>query len=245
MKKILTIILAALLAVSVMAACGEKPEEQAVNNDKVVTENDVAENEAEETDKQEDKIEEEEGEKSPEAQQNQESKPSAKPQETKPSNNNTAEKAPEAQQPAESTPPAEKPQEAPAATLGNTLLADFKAKAGAGMSTLEIAEGLIQNEAILFMGGAMEIEPGLLSGFGNTEITGFKNGAVFMPMIGSIAFVGYVFELEDASSVPSFISTLKANADMRWNICVEAEEMVTGSVGNKVFFVMCPKTLEE
>ena len=63
-------------------------------------------------------------------------------------------------------------------------------------------------------------------------------------MIGSIPFVGYVFELEDASSVDSFISTLKDNADLRWNICVAADEMVTGSVGNKVFFVMCPTSLE-
>jgi len=66
-----------------------------------------------------------------------------------------------------------------------------------------------------------------------------------MPMMGSIAFVGYVFELEDGADVSAFINNLRSSANMRWNICVEAEEMVTGSVGNKVFFVMCPKTLEE
>jgi hypothetical protein len=40
------------------------------------------------------------------------------------------------------------------------------------------------------------------------------------------------------------MQTLKDNADPRWNICVEAEETVCEQVGNKVFFVMCPKSLE-
>jgi len=95
------------------------------------------------------------------------------------------------------------------------------------------------------MAGAMEVEPGLLSGFDNAEITGFKSGAVFQPMIGSIAFIGYVFELEDGVSASDFIATLKKNANLRWNICVEAEEMVAGSSQNKVFFVMSPKHFEE
>ena len=79
----------------------------------------------------------------------------------------------------------------------------------------------------------------------NAEITGFKNGATFGPMIGSIPFIGYVFELEDGVSASDFIANLKKNANLRWNICVEAEEMVAGSSGNKVFFVMCPKAFEE
>ena len=52
-------------------------------------------------------------------------------------------------------------------------------------------------------------------------------------------------KLENAADVPSFIANLEKNANKRWNICVEADEMVTGSVGNKVFFVMCPTSLEE
>ena len=54
-------------------------------------------------------------------------------------------------------------------------------------------------------------------------------------MIGSIPFVGYVFVLEDGTDKTEFISNLKENANLRWNICVEAEEMVTGVAGNKVF----------
>ena len=128
-------------------------------------------------------------------------------------------------------------------TVGEILLDDFKKDASG--SAQEIAERIVGNKIIQFMGGATPVEPGLLSGFDNTEIKGFKNGVMFAPMIGSIAFVGYVFELENASDVSAFISTLESNANKRWNICVEAEEMVTGSVGNKVFFVMCPKSLEE
>ena len=140
--------------------------------------------------------------------------------------------------------PEVKPEASTPATLGNTLLADFKTKAS-GSDVVAIAESLLQNPAIKFGGGAMPVEPGLLSGFDNNEITGFKSGAVFMPMIGSIPFVGYVFELENAADAPAFISKLKSCANRRWNVCVEADEMVAGSVGTKVFFVMCPTSLED
>lgn len=144
--------------------------------------------------------------------------------------------------------PEQKPTQTPVpapTTLGKTLLADFKTKASSGMTTQEIADALLTNSAIKFSGGAMPVEEGLLSGFDNAEITGFKSGVMFAPMIGSIPFVGYVFELNNASDASAFIAKLEKNANLRWNICVEADEMVTGSSGNKVFFVMCPKTLEE
>ena len=64
-------------------------------------------------------------------------------------------------------------------------------------------------------------------------------------MIGSIAFIGYVFELEDGVDAKSFVADLRNNANKRWNICVEADEMATSVVGNKVFFVMCPSQFEE
>ena len=138
--------------------------------------------------------------------------------------------------------------DAPAAagdTLGQTLLADFEAKAADGTLSCQIlADELMKNPAILFGPATMPVEPGLLNGFGNAEITGFKEGTMFAPMIGSIAFIGYVFELEDGTDGEAFMQTLKDNADMRWNICVEAEETVVGQSGNKVFFVMCPTSLE-
>ena len=128
-------------------------------------------------------------------------------------------------------------------TVGNNLLSVFKENSSG--SALSVAEKIIEKGNLPFSAGAMEVEPGFLLGFDNTEINDFKSAAMFSPMIGSIPFVGYVFELEDGVLTSDFIEKLEANANLRWNICVEAEEMVTGSSENKVFFVMCPKTFEE
>ena len=110
---------------------------------------------------------------------------------------------------------------------------------------LEIAEKIIAHETIPFMGGAMPVEPGLLSGFGEYEVTGFQEGAMFAPMMNAIAFVGYIFTLEDGADVDAFVQGLTDNADPRWNICVEAEETLVRAEGNKVFFVMSPLTFAE
>ncbi len=128
-------------------------------------------------------------------------------------------------------------------TIGTKLYVDFKSKANG--TCQEIADGLLENELIPFMGASMPVEPGLLSGFDNAEITGFKEGVMFGPAIGSIAFVGYVFELEEGTDVETFKTTLKDNANLRWNICVAAEEIVVENEGNKVFFVMCPTSFDE
>ena len=137
-------------------------------------------------------------------------------------------------------------QEAPAAS-GDTVAAQLQKtfeSMAAGSNALDIATALSTHEVIKFGAGAMPVEPGLLSGFDNYEVTGFQEGAVFMPMIGSIAFVGYVFTLEDGADVNAFMENLKANANPRWNICVAAEETLVSNVGNKVLFVMSPLYLE-
>ncbi len=255
MKKLLTLILTISIMAS-LAACGDKPtnsnsgkEEnnapaQNVTDNVVSNDEDNDKSDKEET-KEEVKEESKEETKKPEESK----KPSEdkKPEENKaPSEDKKpqADKAPsEDKKPEENKAPVEeeKPQDA---TLGQTLLSAFKTQANSGKDVLSIAEALIANPAIKFSGGAMSVEEGLLSGFDNAEITGFKSGAMFAPMIGSIAFVGYVFELPEGADTSAFISNLKKNANLRWNICVAAEEMVTGSVGNKVFFVMCPTSLE-
>ena len=133
-----------------------------------------------------------------------------------------------------------------AETLGGKLWAAFEAAQTQSPSVTaeEMANILATNENIQFMCGAMPIEPGFLSGFDNYEVKGFKSGAVFMPMIGSIAFVGYVFELEAGADANAFVDELTANANLRWNICVAAEEMVTAVEGNMVFFCMSPLSFE-
>ncbi len=129
-------------------------------------------------------------------------------------------------------------------TVANTLMSDFKSIAKS-QNAESIANQLIANKIIPFMPAVMPVEEGWLNGFGDAEITGFKEGAMFGPMIGTIPFIGYVFELKDETDVNQFISTLKSNANLRWNICTEADEMVVCSVDKKVFFVMCPKYFEE
>lgn len=129
-------------------------------------------------------------------------------------------------------------------SLGQSLLAEFMA-ADASADAYSIAEKLITNEKILFMGGALEIEPGLLSGFDNYEVTGFDKGAMFGPMMGSIPFIGYIFELPEGADTDAFITGLKDNANPRWQICVTADETIVEVNGNKVFFLMSPLTLEQ
>jgi len=108
----------------------------------------------------------------------------------------------------------------------------------------ELADSILSNDIIQFEGVQTPVENGLLTGFGNTEITGFKDGIMFSPMIGSIPFVGYVFKLEDGSNAKEFTQMLKDNADLRWNICTEADEMIADYSGDTVFFIMCPKSFE-
>lgn len=81
----------------------------------------------------------------------------------------------------------------------------------------------------------MDVEEGYLNGF-QAEINGFSKGTMFSPMIGSIPFVGYVFESENPDEL---LKQLQDNADPRWNICTEADETVSYVRGNLVFFMMC------
>ena len=83
-----------------------------------------------------------------------------------------------------------------------------------------------------------------MSGFDNFEVTGFESAAMFAPMMGSIAFVGYVFDLADDADVEAFKKNLTDNANLRWQICVTADEMLCESIGDKVFFIMCPTSLD-
>ncbi len=132
-------------------------------------------------------------------------------------------------------------------TLGTTLMKEFQSIMAAEESptAYAVAEKLIAHESIQFMGGAVEVEPGLLSGFDNYEVTGFEEGAMFAPMMGSIPFVGYIFKVAEDVDVDTFAADLITNANPRWQICVEAEETQTDTFENYVFFLMSPTTLEE
>ena len=128
-------------------------------------------------------------------------------------------------------------------TVGTKLAKVFKDNAATAESNEALANLLIAD--VPFSAGVMPVEEGFLSGFDNYEVTGFEEGYMFAPMIGSIAFVGYVFELPADADIEAFKTALTENANLRWNICVEAEEMVVENADSKVFFVMCPKSFEE
>lgn len=162
-------------------------------------------------------------------------------------------KAPEAPQPpveetaspAPETTPDESPDEdnnASGETLGQTLLQDFTTMVNENpeLGAAEIADKLMQNPAIEFVGATAPVEPGLLTGFSGAEINGFEEGAMFAPGISTIPFVGYIFVLSADADAEAFVKTLTDNADPRWNICTEAEETIAEHIGNVVFFVMCP-----
>lgn len=132
-----------------------------------------------------------------------------------------------------------------AGSVADTLAAEFKAIASTETDAQKIAEALAASSAVAAIGpAAMPIEPGFLNGFDNAEITGFDKGVMFAPMISSIAFVGYVFTLSEGTDVVEFVKTLEENANLRWNICVSADDMVTAVEGNTVFFVMAPASLD-
>lgn len=113
----------------------------------------------------------------------------------------------------------------------------------------EIAAKFKECPQVQFMGDTMPVEEGWLNGFNKLddefEVKGFTKGAMFAPMIGSIAFISYVFELPEDADAEAFEKMLLDNSNPRWNICVEAAETLTAVEGNKVFFVMAPALQEE
>ena len=131
-------------------------------------------------------------------------------------------------------------------TLGGKLWDAFVAakEEKPEISAEELANLLVTNEAILFMGGAMPLEANqeFFNGFDEYKITGYESGALYMPMIGSIPFIGYVFDLAEGADVEAFVKALSDHCNPRWNICVTAEQTVVGAYGNTVFFLMCPGT---
>lgn len=124
-------------------------------------------------------------------------------------------------------------------TQGTKLAVEFKNQLSKTTDLNEIANNMANFTEITCM--VENFEPGYFPGF-DTEITGFKQAVGFLPMIGSIPFVSYIFEVENPAE---FKELLKAAANPRWNICTEAAETVVISEGNYVFFTMCPGEEED
>lgn len=122
------------------------------------------------------------------------------------------------------------------ATLGGKLAIEFKNQIKNTDDIMAIAQTLSAENFSGYNCDVVEIQEGFLNGF-TEEIKGFKRGVMFIPMINSIPFVGYIFETDDPEGMKA---TLLAKADPRWNICTEAAETVCITSGGYVFFTMCP-----
>ena len=246
MRKILSLSLAFTLTF-IFTACSKDTSKKDNSKSELISQSDnLSENEvlldSEDiiTNESEDKEEEQHNKNQSLETEIQSTKPSKKPSSS--SNSQTSDTPDmKPQQPEEQTPEAK-----PVSTIAHTLLSDFKSmlKANDSLNAKEIADRLLSNPIIEFSPATSPVEEGYLSGFDNAEIKGFKSGVMFAPMIGSIPFIGYIFETTDSASATTLAKTLQDSANLRWNLCVEAEEMVCETLGNKVFFVMSPKSFE-
>lgn len=127
-------------------------------------------------------------------------------------------------------------------TVGTDLYVAFTKEIAESTDVEAIAKALCENEVFgEIVTDAILVEEGYLNGF-DDEISGFSKGAMFAPMIGTIPFVGYVFETENPDEL---MKILEEHAQLNWNICTVADEMVVKSVDNYVFFVMAPNSFEE
>ena len=254
MKRILALILAGVMVFALVACTGTKVE---VEDDAAIdVEAPATDAETEETPDPTPEIKEEvetpaedkKPEAKPEAAPSEDKKPAEKPAEDKKpaatpevKPETTPEVKPE-EKPAEpEVKPEEKPTESPAgATMGDTMLAVFRANRDRSID--DIANACISDKSIQFFGMTAPMEEGFFPEF-DGDVKGFTKCVKFGPAMGSIAFSGLVFEV--SGDVSAFADDLKSRANPRWNICVEAEQTICEVYGNKVFFLMCPKSLGE
>lgn len=127
-------------------------------------------------------------------------------------------------------------------TVAQTLGRQFESEIENEKDIEKVAKKIAENEILEISVDASQVKSGdYLSGF-QKEIKDFKNAYVIRPMIGTIPFIAYIFEVENSSE---FAEELKSGADLRWNICTEADEMHVVVRGDYVFFVMSPKNFEQ
>jgi len=127
-------------------------------------------------------------------------------------------------------------------TVASMLSETFKETIAKEKDIEKVADTISKSEIIVPAVQTFTIgEEDYLSGF-DTEIKGFKKAVGIAPMINTIPMIAYVFEVDDAET---FKKTLEENANLRWNICTEADEMKVTVVDNYIFFIMSPNSFEE
>lgn len=127
-------------------------------------------------------------------------------------------------------------------TIATILSNSFKTEIKKEKDIEQLAQKIAENDAIIPEVQTFSIsKDDYLSGF-KEEIKGFKKAYGIAPMIGTIPFIAYVFEVDNPDQ---FSKTLKENAQLDWNICTKADEMKTTIVDNYIFFVMSPTNFEQ
>lgn len=127
-------------------------------------------------------------------------------------------------------------------TVASVLTDQFKEEIKKDKNLENVAKALAENEILKIELDVATIgKNDYISGF-KSEIKEFKNAVVLRPFIGTIPFIAYIFEVENPES---FAENLKTNADLRWNVCTEAEDLEVTNVDNYVFIVMSPKNFDE
>ena len=257
MKRILALMLAVLMLTALVSCKNENVEDEVdfINPDSPEVET-PAEDSLETDAPAEDEAPEEIPDPTPEVKD--EVKPEAKPEnkpaskpadkvETKPEVKPEEKPAEPTEKPAETpevtpeVPEEEKPAETPSGkTTGDIMLSVFRANRDKSLD--DIANACISHESIQFFPMTMPVEDSFFAEF-DGDVTGFDKCVKFGPAMGSIAFSGMIFEV--SGDAEAFAKELKSRANPRWNICVEADQTVCEVYGNRVFFLMCPKTLGE
>lgn len=126
-------------------------------------------------------------------------------------------------------------------TVAGVLVNEFETIAEKENSVTDIAKKLSENKVLKISVMSEKLtEDDYVDGF-NKEINNYKEGAYIRPVIGTIPFVAYVFEVDNPED---FSKELEDNANLSWNICTTADEVKVSIVNNYVFFIMSPKSFE-
>lgn len=127
-------------------------------------------------------------------------------------------------------------------SVAGILTNQFKEEMKKSDDPLEVAKKISENESIAIAVDVVELKDGdYVDGF-DKEIKGYKKAYAIKSMIGSIPFIAYIFEVDNAGD---FEKELNDNANLRWNVCTEADNKSSAIVDNYVFFVMAPENFEE
>lgn len=106
---------------------------------------------------------------------------------------------------------------------------------------------IMEENPVEFMGGVIPLdltdasEDALLAFKSYTGLEAqelIKEGAVYEPMMGSLAFSLVLVRVSDAAKAEQIARDMKANIDPRKWICVEADQVMLAGYGDVVMFIM-------